>query len=252
MLELISALKDANIPSILVISGIILILLAIGVEGIIRLDPNRQKIAGFAGLFFMVVGIFLFFYPSIPPAAPLQSTESQQVLFFDNFDTRRNDGFRLSETSDISFTTSIEVGYYNVDITTGAPVKFIQIPNIVVSDFEYRVDFRSLEGNVFFATHFRSANDGQVYFDFFATGSRTGEYYISYENEKKAQGKIVIDKLEEIRILCKADECKFYVNNSSNPFAVLGNMPTQAGTIKMGFAGTGNFKIEEIEISEVK
>jgi hypothetical protein len=59
MIEIIEALKDANVPTVLTIAGVILILLAVGVEGVIKIPAHRQRHAGIAGIILLGIGIGL-------------------------------------------------------------------------------------------------------------------------------------------------------------------------------------------------
>jgi tetratricopeptide (TPR) repeat protein len=84
MLEIIGALKDANIPTILAIVGAILILLAIGVEGGLRLKPDRRRLAGIVGSLFFCISIVLFLVPTSPTTGmstslPLPTTPITQT-----------------------------------------------------------------------------------------------------------------------------------------------------------------------------
>lgn len=70
MIEIIEALKDANVPTILTIAGVILILLAIGVEGVIKIPAQRQRHAGISGIILLGIGIGLFVMPRSQPLRP--------------------------------------------------------------------------------------------------------------------------------------------------------------------------------------
>ena len=85
MVEIITALKDTNIPTIAVLAGVLLIFLAVGVEGVIKLPLQRQKPAGIIGAILFLIGIGLFLAPKagslatasppvIPPTAPATNT----------------------------------------------------------------------------------------------------------------------------------------------------------------------------------
>src|SRR5215216_2067887 len=77
MFEIIEALKDSNVPTIAALAGVVLIFLAIGVEGAIKLPPNRRRPAGVVGAILLMVGIGLFLVPNLGPqleAAPITNS----------------------------------------------------------------------------------------------------------------------------------------------------------------------------------
>lgn len=63
MIDLVTALKDANIPTILVLIGAVAILLAMGVKGGIELDKANRRLAGWVGTLFLLTGMSLFVIP---------------------------------------------------------------------------------------------------------------------------------------------------------------------------------------------
>ncbi len=65
MIEIIDALKDSNVPTIAALAGVFLIFLAIGVEGAIKLPPNRRRPAGVVGAILLIIGIGLFLVPNL-------------------------------------------------------------------------------------------------------------------------------------------------------------------------------------------
>jgi hypothetical protein len=73
MVELISVLKDTNIPTIAAAAGVFLIILAVGVEGVIKLPQQRQKPAGIVGATLFLIGIGLFLAPNPGSQAPTAS-----------------------------------------------------------------------------------------------------------------------------------------------------------------------------------
>jgi hypothetical protein len=83
MIEFIEALKDSNVPTISALAGVVLIFLAVGVEGAIKLPPNRQRPAGVIGAVLLIIGIGLFLVPSLDmpiEAAPPAPTATVLAL----------------------------------------------------------------------------------------------------------------------------------------------------------------------------
>ena len=68
-MELISSLAETPLPTILVIGGVFLLILAVVTEldGKIKIRPQRQKIAAVFGILLILVGIMLYVLPQTKP-----------------------------------------------------------------------------------------------------------------------------------------------------------------------------------------
>ncbi len=66
MIQIITALKDTPVPTILIVGGLLFLLLAITSRfvGRIEVSPTRQKWAGLIGVFLLLAGLFLYIVPS--------------------------------------------------------------------------------------------------------------------------------------------------------------------------------------------
>lgn len=70
-MELISSLSETPLPTILVIGGVFLLILAVVTEldGKIKIKPQRQKIAAVFGILLILVGVLLYLLPGASPDA---------------------------------------------------------------------------------------------------------------------------------------------------------------------------------------
>jgi hypothetical protein len=66
MNDLLGAVKDTPLPSILVFAGIVFWILAVAgsLAGKITVQPDRQKAAGLVGTVFIAVGLLIYFVPT--------------------------------------------------------------------------------------------------------------------------------------------------------------------------------------------
>ncbi|MFZ4660546.1 MAG: hypothetical protein ACOYNY_26290 [Caldilineaceae bacterium] len=79
MFELITSLKDANIPAFLVVVGVFMIIFALGAKakGAFEFAPTNRRLTGAVGTLLSTVGMGLFLYQ--PPSLPSQSSAIAQV-----------------------------------------------------------------------------------------------------------------------------------------------------------------------------
>ena len=78
MKDIITALKDTPVPSILIIAGIVFLILALAgkLAGQIEVPPARQKLTGVIGVVLLVIGLVLYVVPpkSVSPSPVANTT----------------------------------------------------------------------------------------------------------------------------------------------------------------------------------
>lgn len=88
--SLIALLQDTPIPTILVVSGIVFLFLALAgqIAGKLEVPPARQKWAAATGAIFLGAGLLLYLAPSLPrtPQAEISSNPIQPRLWRDQAD----------------------------------------------------------------------------------------------------------------------------------------------------------------------
>jgi hypothetical protein len=102
MIEIIGTLKDANIPTVLAIAGIILILLAIGVEGGLKIPQQRQKAAGITGVLMLVASIVMSIIPTTHDQGG-KGTEIASTVIIPSVNFLSNDKLYTSNGADFQF-----------------------------------------------------------------------------------------------------------------------------------------------------
>lgn len=81
-IDIFKILADTPLPTILVIAGLIALFLAVvgKIEGHINLTTARQKLTGFIGTLFLILGIMLFILQGIKPNSVKQEVPHPQFL----------------------------------------------------------------------------------------------------------------------------------------------------------------------------
>ncbi|ASC72719.1 hypothetical protein XM38_036770 [Halomicronema hongdechloris C2206] len=80
--EIIKAVSDTPLPTLLVVGGLFFLLLSVAsqVGGQIQMSPKRQITAGLIGLFLLSLGITLSFIPDTPPVSRTTTPTEPEVV----------------------------------------------------------------------------------------------------------------------------------------------------------------------------
>jgi len=80
--SILSLLKDTPIPTILVLSGVVFLFLALAgqIAGKLEIPPTRQKWAAAAGVIFLGAGLLLYLAPGLPRLEAAQTSPQQPIV----------------------------------------------------------------------------------------------------------------------------------------------------------------------------
>ena len=124
MIDILEALRDTPLPSILVIGGILFLLLSFVriVGSNIELEPAKTWLVGVIGIILLCSGVGMYLIPAIQPLA----TSSTKTPISES-PTQVNQPTSIAQSSSPSPTTQIPTSEAPVIISTSAPVSIGEI-----------------------------------------------------------------------------------------------------------------------------